>query len=415
MKRHVAARMIIERLEKGPATPKQLSDELKIPYKTVLHNVSKFLPALGIINQLPNNRYMMRWAPPEEYEIKSIYHLLQKKLARSPTPEETSGHIKRSPNESRDLLFKYIPSYLEPGQDEISSSTHALFKTIVAGKLDLPTKKCLFEMGIEKVTFIGLDQHTLFEILKDDQLRAKAEGYLKDFPDMAPGIQIEKTGRQLIYRINHSEEARKMLKRSIFEDHISEIRVPSKLDREGYQRYKSMLAGNRAYALGKIEEIARSSASTPDVIEDLLEWLEMPGKRDDILIALKNFCQNNLEIGDVDEATRAKIRFALRDVAFGMDREYEESSREGYMARDYAFSVIELLGADDESVADAKEFVLAVLEKGYITGNYLMRVGRWLASSAEIRKELMDRAENLFLEMDDEKIVNGCSSFMKLL
>jgi len=414
MERYEASRMIIERLEKGPATPKQLSDELNIPYNTVIHNVSKFLPCLGIIMKLPNDKYAIKWLLPEEFQTKNAYHLLQKKLVRPPTPEEISGLIKRDPGESRNLLFKYIPNYREPNQDLITSSARTLFKIIVAGKLDLQSKKYWFKKGIEKLTFSGLDQQTLNEILKDGKLQAEATGYLKDFPDMAPDIQIEAIGHQLIYHINHSSEAGKMLKNLSIKDRASEICVPSQLDRERYQRYRSLVADNRAYALGKIEEIARNSAPTPDVLEDLLDWLKMPGPKDDILIALKNFCQNGLEINSINEASRANIRSAIQDIAFGLDGEYEDPSKEGYMAREYAFSIIELIGSDDKSVAVmAKYFVFSVLEKGYTTGNYLFRIGKWLARDAEIRKELLDRAEMLLLEMHDNKIANGCNCFMK--
>ena len=412
MKRYEASRMIIERLEKGPATPKQLSEELRIPYNTVIHNVSVFLPSLGLIVKLPNDKYTMRWILPEEYEIKNAYQKLQKKLVRSPTPDEISGFIRRSPGESRGLLFKYIPSYLEPDHDKISSSAHAVFELIVAGKLDLHSKKYWFEKGIEKVTFVGLDQHTL-EILKDGLIQAEARNYLKDFPDMAPDIQIEETGRQLIYHINHSDEARKILNKLSLLDRMSEIRVPSRLDRERYLKYRSLIHENGAYAMGKIEEMARNSAPTPDVLEDLLEWLKMPGRNDDILIALKNFCQNGLDIEDIEEARKANIRSALLDIAFGMSGEYEDPSKEGYISREYAFSVIELLGPDDDCVVKARRFVFAVLERGYTTGNYLFRVGKWLAKDAKIRMELLDRAEKLLLETHDEKIVNGCNSFIK--
>ena len=85
-KRYQASRAIIERLEKGAATPKQLSDELLIPPNTVMHNLRRFLPALGLIKQLPDGKYCMRWSEPEEFRVKSTYDTLRKKLLRPPTP-----------------------------------------------------------------------------------------------------------------------------------------------------------------------------------------------------------------------------------------------------------------------------------------------------------------------------------------
>jgi hypothetical protein len=75
------------------------------------------------------------------------------KLLRNPRPEELAGMIKKSPSEARDLLFKYIPGYREPTQEEILSSEKVLWKTIALG-ITLPSKNDLFKRGIIKAVFI---------------------------------------------------------------------------------------------------------------------------------------------------------------------------------------------------------------------------------------------------------------------
>jgi Mn-dependent DtxR family transcriptional regulator len=97
------ARKIIDRLEeKGPATPKQLRDELVVHKNSVNRNLRGILlKKLGIVEKLDNDKYGLKWHLPEEDEVKLHYHRTKRKLKRNPTPEEMAGLIKESPDDAR--------------------------------------------------------------------------------------------------------------------------------------------------------------------------------------------------------------------------------------------------------------------------------------------------------------------------
>jgi len=419
-KRYQASRAIIERLDKGPATPKQLSDELLISPSTVMHNLRKFLPGLGLITNLPDGKYCTRWREPEEFRVKSSYDTMRKKLLRPPTPHEISAMINKRSDESKELLFKYIPAYQEPSEDEIKSSARALFKTIILEKLSLPSRQDWFKKGIASVILEGLDNQILEEILEaKSENREDARSYLNEFPGMTPNIEFVEKDVQAKYTIELSNEANRALGSFGSRHMVTEIRIPLKLDREMFLRYKVLIEENRSYALRKILEMSNDYAPTPEALEDLLELLRGPGNREDILIAIKGFCRNGLELDQISQALRSVISEAIRDMAFETNGERKHVSAEDYMEREHAFSIIELLGPGDQlSIERAKEFVFIVLEAGYESGGYLMRVSKWLAKDVALRAALKDKAEEILLKAEkegQEKIVIGCNNFIKAL
>jgi len=114
-----ATRQIFERLEKGPAYPRQLAEELGIGESTIKYNLGKTLPKLGLIKQLGDGRYVSKYYCEEEGTVKAAYELLRRKLFRSPKPEEVAHMIREKPEEARDLLFKYVQDYSEPTKEQI--------------------------------------------------------------------------------------------------------------------------------------------------------------------------------------------------------------------------------------------------------------------------------------------------------
>ena len=116
--------------------------------------------------------------------------------------------INKRSGESRELLFKYIPAYQEPSEDEIKSSERALFKTIILGRLSLPSSQDWFKRGITRVILEGLDSQILDEILEaKSENREDARSYLDEFPGMTPNIELEETDGQARYTIELSAEA----------------------------------------------------------------------------------------------------------------------------------------------------------------------------------------------------------------
>ena len=164
--------------------------------------------------------------------------------------------INERSNESRELIFKYIPAYLEPSEDEVKSSAIALFKTIILGKLSLPSRQDWFGRGIASVIIEGLDNQILKEILeaKSENL-IDARRYLDEFPGMAPNIEFEEKEGQARYMIGLSNEANQALGSFGQSKMVAEIRIPIKLDQKRFQRYKDIIDENRSYALRKILEM----------------------------------------------------------------------------------------------------------------------------------------------------------------
>lgn len=84
-----AAEKILERLKKGPATPKQLQDDLDLSHSTLFHNLKKdsILFKLKLIEQLDDGRYAAKGVSSEETRIKESYNSLRRKLLRNPSSE----------------------------------------------------------------------------------------------------------------------------------------------------------------------------------------------------------------------------------------------------------------------------------------------------------------------------------------
>ena len=166
-KKGEAIKIVLDRLEKGPATPSVLEDDLGLNHSAVMNILRDSIPAkIGLIKQLSDGKYAVKWHSSEENDVKSSYNLLKRKLLREPTPEEISGLIKCVPNHARDLLFKYIPGYREPTVNEIALSSRNLYKTIVWGSIEPLRKSELYEKDIFKLIAKGIDKETLNEILR---------------------------------------------------------------------------------------------------------------------------------------------------------------------------------------------------------------------------------------------------------
>lgn len=185
-----ATRLIIERLEKGPAYPRQLAEELGIGESTIKHNLGKTLPKLGLIRQLEDGRYVLKYFCEEEGKVKAAFELLRTKLFRSPKPEEVAPIIKEKPGDARDLLFKYVQDYSEPTEEQIQLSSIKQLEMVCYG-IDLPKKDILLSKGLKSVQAWGINGEFLLNYYnKRDKFGnwSEAEAYLRNFPELAPTI-----------------------------------------------------------------------------------------------------------------------------------------------------------------------------------------------------------------------------------
>jgi DNA-binding MarR family transcriptional regulator len=411
--------MIIDRLEeKGPATPKQLRDELGVHKNTVNRNLRKILfKKLGIVERLENDRYGLRWHLPEEDRVKLHYSRTKRKLRRNPTPEEMAGLIKEAPEEARRLLFKYIPFYREPDQNEISLAASEVWKMIVWGGLSgqpkikkeqrLKTKKELFDMGVSKAAIDGIAIETFDMIMNKDPSipLEEARRYIEEFPEMKPRITETRDGGRLSSKIEWPEDVKKILHSSYQWRGRSEVQVPRRLDEKLYRRYREFIDKNADYALGRIGEMARDSAPTQETIDDLLRWIAAPETRSRALDALSSFCKNGLEVGQLDEDARIKIAHSLLETFFGDtsdDTMYED-----------ALKIIEMVDVrDEETVAKCKRFIGSSLRKG---GHDLkiMKLGGWLAKDPMLREGLIKISEDIMAGAEDDRVSELCKRFIR--
>jgi hypothetical protein len=232
--------MVFRRLEREPATPKMLEDELNLGHSSVMYALrDSILADLGFFKKLPNDKYTVRSFNVEEYEIKTAYNGLKKKLLRSPTPEEFAGHINRKLDESRDLLLKNVPGYREPMDEEKVAAANKLWKMVVLyfwNENGLPaSKKDWFERDIRRVVIEGIDSETIQVVLKSkphndpDEIRE----YMDTFPEMKPKVAPGETSFELIYKISWTEELKNALHPIKPWNQTSEIRIPRRYDFKG--------------------------------------------------------------------------------------------------------------------------------------------------------------------------------------
>ena len=408
---HETARMIIDRLEeKGPATPRQLRDELGVHKNTVNRNLREILfKKLGIVERLENDRYGLRWHLPEEDRVKLHYSRSKRKLRRNPTPEEMAGLIKEAPEEARRLLFRYIPFYREPDQNEISSAASEVWEMVVWGGLSgqLKTKKKLFDMGVSKAVIDGIAIETFDMIMNKDPSipLEEARRYIEEFPEMKPVISEKSDGGRLSSRIEWPEDVKKILHSSYQWRGRFEVQVPKKLDDKLYRRYREFIDKNADYALARIGEMARESAPTQETIDDLLGWIAAPETRSRALEALGSFCKNGLEVGQLDEDARIKIVHSLLETFFG-------ETSDDTMCEE-ALKIIEMVDVrDEETVAKCQRFIDSSLRKG---GPDLksMKLGEWLAKDPKLRYGLIERSEDIMAGAEDDRVSELCKRFIR--
>jgi len=408
---HETARMIIDRLEeKGPATPKQLRDELGVHKNTIQRNLREILfKKLGIVERLENDSYGLRWHLPEEDKVKLHYSRTKRKLRRNPTPEEMAGLIKEAPEEARRLLFKYIPFYREPDQDEISSAASEVWAMVVWGGLSgqLKTKKKLFDMGVSKAAIDGIAIETFDLIISKDPAipLEEARRYIEEFPEMMPRISETRDGGRLSSRIEWPEDVKKILHSSYQWRGRSEVQVPRRLDEKLYRRYREFTDKNADYAIARIGEMARDSAPTQEAVDDILGWIDPPETRSRALYALISFCKNGLEVDKLDDDAREKIAHSLLDSFFGEtsdDIMYEE-----------ALKIIEMVDVrDEETVAKCQRFIDSSLRKGG-QDLRLMKLGEWLAKDQTLRDGLIKISEDIMAGAEDDTVADLCKRFIR--
>jgi hypothetical protein len=395
---------LIERLERNPARPKELEDEFGYPHNTVMHSLkhSKFAES-GIIIQLPDGRYTTKSAikkfTSEEEQIKASYELLKRKLLRPPTPEEISGYIKLTPDEAKPILFKYIPGYREPSQEEIARSANDLWKLLVYSCLDLPGKKAWFDKGIIKIVFEGIDQLTFNEFLENSYSISLevAREYLDANPDMKPKIIFKEEAGEILYKVEWSEDVKRFLYMIDSWKQTSKIHLPRRFGKNEW----SLRGPDYWEALDIAKTQSEIYTLEPEMIDDLLRLIGLKHYELDILVTLRNFCKNSLEVDQLDDSVKTKIVLTLFDRAFVTDvydkKRDVEKGRGGIEERNKAFEIIELLDVRSNDVIEAvKKYLdkMLILDME-IEGPDIYKVIEWLAKDPALKEGLIEKIDKL--------------------
>ena len=413
-KRGDASFLILKYLgDNGPASYEKISKDLGIPQSTVENRIRKILiKRHGLVRKLSNDKLALIWYTDDEETAK----ILKRKLLRNPRPEELAGLIKKSPSEARDLLFKYIPGYREPTQEEILSSAKVLWKTIVLG-ITLPSKNDLFKRGITKAIFIGLDPETLNDIWAKECSSQLCCDYLNGFPEMKPEITSEENGDKIKYEVKWSDDVKDILHEINSWRETVEIYIPLKLDD------KTLICGQSpSETIQILDELAEIYAPSPPIIYHLLKLIGYPSIECDVLIVLRKFCRTALELEILDENILNDIIRELKDVAFtcdsmNLDRHYE-NEEDSFKERNYAFEIIEMLDIRNQEVIDlAKDYVLKEIRElsSYenILGPNISKVAKWLARDPSLKTEIMEKINEALVTENDEYSLGLCAILVK--
>jgi hypothetical protein len=398
--------------ENGPASYGKISNDLGIPQSTVENRIREILiDRHGLVRKLPNDKFALKWYTDEEETAIA----LKRKLLRNPLPEELAGIIRKSRSEAKDLLIKYIPGYRESTDDEIASSAKILFKTIILGALELPNKKELFEKGIIGLVVEGIDQETLTEILEKRTSidLDNARSYLDEFPDARPEVIFTEEHNWIRYRVKWSEDVRMLLGAIDSWKQTAEIRIPRKYDK----RNQGGRLGGRdiVSALEIAEELADLYVPSEKIIGFLLDVAVKPHGNLVVLATLKKYCQNALEVGQIDEKVKDMLIPGLIEaVFFGDSNDLEE--------RNIAFDLIEMLEARNEDiVAIASDYLDEWLDETpddfpdaqKMKGPDIYRIAKWLCKDPNIKVELEQKIEDLIKKAEYSEQVSRCKTVLE--
>jgi hypothetical protein len=142
--------------------------------------------------------------------------------------------------------------------------------------------------------------------------------------------------------------------------------------------------------------------------------------RCDVLETLKKFCQNGIDVEQIDKETREKIVSTLIDRAFIFDiysEDLRRNSRKPSMEEHaLAFDIIEMLNVrEGPGFVEAKRYIQDSLEGGRestVEGPSFFKVGSWLAEDNSTRDELIEMTERILAEAHDDIVVTSCKDFL---
>ena len=416
--------MIVKYLaENGPASYEDLSKNIPLPLRTVEYGIRKILfKRFELVKKLSNDKYALKWYDEE----KDVIENLKRKLLRNPQPDELAGLIKKTPEEAKAQLLLHIPGYREPTEEEITSSAKTLWKILAWGGLRLPSKKELAEKGIINVIVEGIDQETLDELFKENPsfFLAEANNYLKDFSGLKPTKVCLKKGKSIIYKMQWSDEAKRMMHNINLWKATACCEIPFKYITEKSE--KPFGGEDIGASLEIAEKLAEIYSPSQYVIDFLLKWSVKDHGDCNVLGTMKQFIKNGLEVGQLDEKIKERIASELANAAFIFY--LNEYTSNLYFSKDnnernIALDIIDVIDVRDETaVSIAMDYVreqLGIIELSPddkpTRGPDIDKVVKWLAKDAILLEELTNEIDKLMKEANEIWQVDLCKRLLEII
>jgi hypothetical protein len=250
----------------------------------------------------------------------------------------------------------------------------------------------------------------------------EAKIYIDEFADLNPKISSKKEDIQMRYKLEWSEEVRIILQKLDSWNQIARINIPRRFERnEGILMFGY---GDPWIAIDFAEELAGVYAPSQESIEYLVSLIGLPHRENKVLVLLKLFCQNAMEIDQLDNRTKEMIISKLKDVAFVRDirninRDYENPD-DYRKERNNAFEIIEMFDLRDESVIDlAMDYIFQdlvnPLSSESIEGPDRYKVVKWMAKDLSKRAEIENRIHEVLKNADAITPVNLCRKLLEII
>ena len=419
MEKGDAIKKIMDSLEKEPATPKELEDDLGLAHSTINHVLHRSIVAkIGLFKQLENGKYAVKWYSSEEYDVRNGYNLLKRKLLRPPTPEELASYIKRLPGDARDLLFKYVKGYHEPRDEEMVSAASNLWKMVICSawlEKGLPTsKKYWFDRSIKRVVIEGIDNETIHGLLKNKFSNNLAEfrDYFKHFPEMKPAITIAEKECECNYGVVWTDDLKNSIHPILPWKQTAEIMIPLKYDGIGIK-----FAAVNELGFDYVTDMAELYSLSTELMDDLLGMIGITWDNEGLLEALMKFCRNGMEVEQLTREAKDKIVSALIKRAFDLDRSGEGTPKVSHEERELAFGIIaELNVREGPGFETAKRYFSETLLHGRFSdadGPHLQKVGKWLADDPGTKAQLIKMTEEIISKQQDDIGVYNSNRFLE--
>jgi hypothetical protein len=241
-----------------------------------------------------------------------------------------------------------------------------------------------------------------------------ARSYLDEYPDARPEVIFAEEHNWIRCHVKWHDETKILLDAIDSWKQTAEIRIPRKYDKSNQG---GRLGGRDVVSSLEIaHELADLYVPSEKIIGFLLDVAVEPHGNLVVLGTLKKYCQNALEVGQLDEKVKDLLFPRLTEAAFlmGDHNDFEE--------RNIAFDIIEMLEARNEDiVAIASDYLDEWLKETpddfpnaqKLNGPDIYRIAKWLSRDPNLKVELMQKIEDLIKKAEYSEQVSRCKTVLE--